>query len=138
MYIVNNSDENFPESKNLHNEKLLELINLVKTEVSTISEITEKIGFYFNPPKITKAILEGNFSIELLEKAKTIIQNNIKELYNPAEFIKKIKNESKENNIPIGKIFQLIRIKLTGNKQGIGILDLVNILEKKETEKRLI
>ena len=130
-------EKEFPSIKDVKTENLIKLIDLVKVELSTLEELPNKIEFYFKEPNVDKQKLSENFPESSIEKMYELITNNFGNIENPELFVENIKKEAKNNGISLGKIFQFIRLILTGDKQGIGILDLLNLLGTKEYRKRL-
>jgi len=130
-------EEKYPQAKQIDDSKLNLILQKIKTDITTLQDIPNIIGFYFESPLISRHVISEHFNEEQQEEISDIIKNNISYLDKPETFVKNIKNSAKTKNIPLKVIFSAIRLALTGSIKGPSINDLFEILESDKTTVRL-
>ncbi len=128
--------EAYPQAAQLDTATLSHMLQLVKTDLTTLKSCVKSLKFYFEKPAITAE----NFSVipaDSLQKIKQLIHNNLELITNAVDFANTIKAEAKAQNIPLKELFWYVRIALMGEQNGPAIHDLINILGSQESAKRL-
>lgn len=130
--------EKFDQSKTIDDNVLCRLVEKVKSELNTLQDITKILGFYFQQPSCDIADLAQamqhekiNLAFEILRKAAA--QDTTKEL-----FLEEIKSQAKAAGLSIKEIFTPLRFLLTGVTHGIGIQDLLEMLDFKSVQARIL
>lgn len=130
-YIRKLSDEKFYEllkpfvPKNAEEEKVRQIIPLVKDRIKKLSEFENLAGFFFETPKIDKELLGKDYE-KHLSAATYAIKND-----------KRLEDVSKEEGFKTGDFFMDLRVALTGKKITPPINESIEILGKEETLARL-
>ena len=130
--------EQIPASKTLDDKKLEYILEKLKTDMKTLKDVGSVLKFYFQAPQVKKENLEKEFGKNKAEKILELIKNNIKDCSKTDFFLDTLKSTGKEQGLKIKEIFGPIRYLLTGKFQGPSVHDLMQILDDKEIEKRLI
>ncbi|KKP29299.1 MAG: Glutamate-tRNA ligase [candidate division TM6 bacterium GW2011_GWF2_30_66] len=136
-------EKEFPQAKalekNIGENKLIRIIEILKPGLTTLKDITQEIRFLFVAPETTKIeILSlSNVDQNSFSQIIKLLEQNLSLLSAPEEFLNKIKLESKTNNFKIKDVFSLLRIGLIGSTKGPGIGELIDILGSKESKNRL-
>jgi len=118
---------------------LTEVINSMRERVSFVKEFLTKSPYFFTPPiSYDEATLKKRWkedSASLLQK----LRDNFAKLGNPVkeDFENSLHNTALENNAGNGKFIHPLRIAVSGMGEGPGIFDIVAILGKEETLKRV-
>lgn len=118
---------------------LTEVIISMRERVSFVKDFLVKSPYFFTPPaSYDEATIKKRWkedSSELLQKLK----DNFSKLENPAkdDFENSLHNTALENNVGNGKLIHPLRIAVSGMGEGPGVFDIVTILGKDETIKRI-
>jgi nondiscriminating glutamyl-tRNA synthetase len=136
-YIALFLHDAYPEVKNLGREKLLQLITLVKPELTTTQESIAKLQFYFSEPAITKDFFFNHISESDLMKIVDCMQKEISIYTDSETFLTHLKVIAKQNAIATKSLFTFLRLALTGTTHGLMINDLLSVLDKKTVQKRI-
>ncbi len=148
QYLIRKTNEEIAEMfEPILNEKNIEhknfdlpkICGLVKERVNFINELYDETYFFFKAPveydeKFLKKAWQENTK-QILEDVKTLI-SEIKDF--EAEICENtIKNWLTENEIGFGKIMSPLRLALVGEGKGPGVFDIMEIIGKDETIKRI-
>lgn len=130
--------EAFEQSKSLNDTALSKLVEKVKPELHTLRDIIKVLGFYFQEPAYDIADLAQAMPHEKIAPAFEILKtaaasNTTKEL-----FLEQIKTQAKAAGLSIKEIFTPLRFMLTGTTHGLGIQDLLEILDFTQVQARLL
>ena len=117
--------QKYPQSKNLSDEQLMDLIKLIQPDLIKLSDIPELLAFYFEKPHISEELLANNKFAEYKDILKQIAAQEGK-INNSTDLINFIKELCKTNNKPSKELFMLLRILITGRVTGPSIVDLIN------------
>ena len=120
-----------------HDTKFEHLLTLIKPELMTLNDVVEKTHFYFQAPdQATLDLPEAEKSlIPFLKESLDIFQDKLAE---PEEFVKLLAQKAKAENIPAKPLYALLRRASTGQAQGLSIKDILSLLGKEESYKRLV
>lgn len=127
----------FPESKNISDKRLIYLINKVKSEIKVLEQVSLFLQFCFRDPKTKIYDIEQEFGREKAQIALSLIKSNFVYVAKKDFFLESIKKESKEKGLKLREIFGTIRYLLTGSFTGLGIYDLMDMLENDQISRRL-
>ncbi len=118
---------------------LLKVIAVMKERVSFVKEYLTKSPYFFEAPQeYDKASLEKNWKtetppqLEKLNEAFSRIASPSKE-----EFEKALTETAEELNIGKGKLIHPLRLAVSGMSAGPGVFDILVIIGKDETIKRI-
>jgi glutamyl-tRNA synthetase len=119
-------------------EKLVIIVSLIKERANFVSEFWEMSDFFFQAPtsydeKATKNWKEEtpilmNQLIGVLNSIQDFSSLNIETL---------VKDWMIQNDIGMGKVMQPFRLSLVGALKGPHLFDIVELIGKEETTKRL-
>lgn len=135
-YIMPFIIKDWPQAKDLSEEIITQLIDAVKTDVHTLSEIPAQLTFYFNAPQLEQKEITAHIPDQYLEVLKEILTINIELIDNPQEFLDAIKKACKEKGIPFKVFGAFTRLALTGKPKGLGLSLLLDLLDSSEIAKR--
>lgn len=133
----------FPQAKelekNIGENKLIHIIEILKPGLTTLKDIIQEIKFLFITPENTKSeiLALANIDQDSFSQIIKLLEQNLSLINTPEEFLTKIKLDSKTNNLKIKDIFSLLRIGLIGSIKGPGIGELIDILGQEESKKRI-
>lgn len=116
-------------------EKFDTLLMLLKPEIVTLNDITEKTQFYLHAPEITRTQL-SDAEKGILPFFIHYVHESQDTLSNPELFVKSALEKAKEQGFTAKPLYALMRFALTGHTQGLGIKDLILLLGAKESYKR--
>lgn len=126
--------ESFPEST-MAEAQLKPLIALIQSEMTTLRDAVEMLGFIFTLKPVDEQLLMAHG----IENYRNFFSDLFTQIPDDAEtFVDLIKAACKAEKMPLREVFALMRIALTGNPQGIGLKDLISMLGMAETKKRLV
>lgn len=117
--------------KSLDKKTQQELIETIKTDINTLSEIPKHISWFFEEPKIqlntTQEIFEN---IEQEIKVKKIINDNLNLITNPEGFLNKIKDQAKIEEIPLKYFMMFLRYGLIGQTKGPNLKIVLELIKE--------
>jgi glutamyl-tRNA synthetase len=120
-------------------EKLARIIGLVKERVSFVSELWEQLDFFFVSPteynaKFKKKSMKGDASDLMQELIEMLKQEND---FSSAVLEKNVSAWIEAKEIGFGKVMNPLRLALVGAGKGPHIFDILEILGKEESFKRI-
>ncbi len=119
---------------------LMNIIIAMKERVSFVKEYITKSPYFFEEPKEYDSVsLTKNWKPDTSEHLKKFTEA-IKSISDPSKeaFEKALTNTAEELNIGKGKLIHPLRLALSGQSTGPGMYDLLYILGKEESVKRII
>lgn len=129
-------EKNYTNVTSLSHDQMQQLLKPILTEMVTLTDCVQLLGFYFEQPSYKELEEISLFSPEqkvffkkttpLLEAASTL--THLLELY---------KEEGKKANLPAKQLFGIMRYALTGNIQGIGVADVMHLLGQEKVISRI-
>jgi len=128
----------FPESKHISDEKLSFLIGKIKSDLKTLKDVQSSLRFCFIKPHISKETIEEKFGKDTANKVLGIINQITIDPKNTDEFLNYLKKQALSNGLKVREIFGTIRYLLTGQFQGLGMHELLEMLDSEEIRKRLL
>jgi len=139
LILKDELSKSYYKDKVLDNDYLLLIIEAMKPRVSFVNEfITKCPYFYTEPTEYDEKVLKKRWeedSPELLKK----LRDNFAELLNPVkeDFENTLTQTAEGLNIGKGKLIHPLRISVSGVGEGPGVYDIVIIIGKDETLKRI-
>ena len=124
----------FPAAATLSDEKLTNILQILKPGFETINDCTRELAFYFTEPVISAAQLA---SVDHLETVKQLVTKHLKEIGNVDQFMHALKADGKQSGIGIKPLFQFLRLALMGAIKGPSIHELIEILGTREAQQRI-
>jgi glutamyl-tRNA synthetase len=124
---------------NFSDEYLIKVFESMKERIQFIHEIIEKSPYFFEAPsQYDKTLIEKRWSEETPEYFKKLIEN-FKALEETAKenFESTLRRTADDLKIGTGKLIHPVRLALSGVGQGPGLFDLLFILGKDESIRRL-
>ncbi len=115
------------------------VVQLIKERATFVSDFWSLSHFFFASPAIydekayKKAIKED--TIDILLELKSLVQNNTNYTVNNLQ--DEIKGWITSNNIGFGKVMMPLRLALVGELQGPDVFDIMYLIGKTETVKRI-
>lgn len=118
-------------------EQLMILIQSVQTDIVTLQDACTLLNFYFQRPTISSELM-NNTILDLNTQAK--LQTIFNELRNSITFdafFNAAKLQAQTEQISMKDFFSFLRLKITGNPKGLGIIELEKCLGFDEIKTRL-
>ena len=122
----------YPQAAQLEHATLSALIQVIKTDLQTLADISTALSFIFDAPKVDTALLLPEH-----KAIATIVQEHLYQLSKPEEFIKIVKDETKKQQIPLNQLFWFLRMALMGKEHGPAIHELIAMLGAQEARSRI-
>ena len=112
----------------------MQLVEPIKTELTTLKDITSLLHFVFEAPHPAPELLQLHHVQEHTMFFKSIVSHPAT---NAPEFLELLKQKAREEKRPLKDVLALLRIALTGAPTGLGISELGALLELHEIRKRM-
>jgi glutamyl-tRNA synthetase len=125
--------------KTFPDEYLLQIIEAMKPRITFVKDlITNCKYFYKTPTEYAQEFVAKNWKEDSSEKLKTL-RDNFAKLSNPSkvDFEKTLNETANQLNVGKGKLIHPLRLAVSGTGKGPGMYDLLLILGKEETIKRI-
>lgn len=127
-----------PASAQVPREKLVALVNHVRSDIKTLVDVGPLLAFLFQEPEVMTEKLAEVFGPEKTKTALEIINQNSSKLDESTEvFLESIKTSAQQQGLKTKEIFGPLRYLLTGKTEGLGMHDLFGMLNKEIAKKRL-
>ncbi|QBZ97095.1 glutamate--tRNA ligase [Flavobacterium sangjuense] len=122
----------------VENGKLVRIVSLIKERANFVSEFWEMSNFFFEAPTSYDEKAAKNWK----EDTPRTMQELISVLENISDFTSVnietvVKDWMTQNEIGMGKVMQPFRLSLVGALKGPHLFDIVELIGKEETIKRL-
>ncbi|MCF6129814.1 glutamate--tRNA ligase [Flavobacterium sp. AS60] len=147
QYLQKQSDESLAKSFaailsekgiTIDNDKLVKIVSLIKERANFVSEFWEMSNFFFEAPTTYDEKAAKNWKEETPELIKQLIEvlNSIED-FTSVNIETIVKDWMTHNEIGMGKVMQPFRLSLVGALKGPHLFDIVELIGKEETIKRL-
>jgi glutamyl-tRNA synthetase len=147
QYLQKQSDENLAKAFaptlsekgiTIENDKLIKIVSLIKERANFVLEFWEMSNFFFEAPTSYDEKAAKNWK----EETPNLMQQLISVLENVGDFSSLnietiVKDWMTKNEIGMGKVMQPFRLSLVGALKGPHLFDIVELIGKDETIKRL-
>jgi glutamyl-tRNA synthetase len=122
----------------VENNKLITIVSLIKERAHFVSEFWEMSHFFFEAPTFYDEKAAKNWK----EETPELMQQLISVVENIGDFTSVnietiVKDWMTQNEIGMGKVMQPFRLSLVGALKGPHLFDIVELIGKDETTKRL-
>jgi nondiscriminating glutamyl-tRNA synthetase len=125
-------------AKKIDQKTLINLIQTIKSELTTTADIVSALEFYFTQPNVILVDIEACIPQTAYVPLKTIITEHKQLLLtNEAEFTPHIKIAAKNVGLSLKELFWFLRLAMIGKTNGPGIHELVTMLGGQEAFKRI-
>ncbi|HSC25399.1 MAG TPA: glutamate--tRNA ligase [Candidatus Babeliales bacterium] len=116
-------------AKNIDIATMTHLIQIIKPELTTTSDIVHALEFYFIEPHVILADIEACISLAAYPLIKNIITKYKNLLITDAlQFVSQIKLAAKDEGLSLKELFWFLRLALIGKAHGPGIHELIEML----------
>jgi len=126
----------FPACERMKNEELESLLKIVKTDLKTLADASDVLRFYFERPALKHNIITKKYETRAKDIFSCILESHAAS-NDKESFLQHLKINSKNTGLKFGQVFSAVRYLLTGNFQGLAILELLTILSWPEVTQRL-
>jgi nondiscriminating glutamyl-tRNA synthetase len=125
-------------AQNLNQATLTNLIQTIKSELTTTADVVSALEFYFIQPNVILVDIEACIPQTTYHQLKTIITEHKQLLLtNEAEFTPQIKVAAKNIGLSLKELFWFLRLAMIGKTNGPGIHELIAMLGGQEAFKRI-
>lgn len=107
---------------------IMQLVELVHSDLVTLKDIITTTQFYFQRPTITQPIAPA---------IRELINNHVSLVAQPEAFMNGIKHNAQQQNLALSRVLPAIRLLLTGSEKGPNIHGLLLVLGEQEARTRL-
>jgi len=123
---------------NVENDKLIKIVSSIKERANFVSDFWELSDYFFVAPTSYDEKADKNWK----EETPNLMQQLISVLENVVDFTSVnietiVKDWMTKNEIGMGKVMQPFRLSLVGALKGPHLFDIVELIGKDETIKRL-
>lgn len=132
-------EEAYPQIKSFSESQLEGLVKHIQEEMITLLDCVDLLKFYFVHPEadMISPMLHQNNSATHKELFTQVISHIKDQNLTAEEIYNLIKSETKKLQAPMKEVLTLTRIALTGKPSGLGIKELLDILDKETVIARL-
>ena len=129
------------QQKGIHADRkyIEEVCNLVKERISFVNEMWQQSFYFFEAPDVYDLKVKNKFwkeeTPELIKSISEII--NTTNPFDTATLEGNVKEFIETNNLGFGKVMNPLRLLLVGTNTGPHLFDIIKLLGKKETLKRI-
>ena len=131
--IVSENVEEFSE------DYLVSVIDKIKNRMNLLTEFWQNASYFFiHPTSYNSDIILKHITPEAwkwIEEIANLIENET--IWDVEKIEQRLAQYIQENQLPTGKVFNLLRVSLTGTNQGIGIADIIALLGKENAVARM-
>ena len=109
----------------------------MKNDCHTIKDFVESLRFCFEDPEIDVSKIDQNIGKDKTNLIATLLDKIIIHVPKRDLFLDSLKREGKESGLKPKEIFGTVRYLLTGSFQGLGIGDIIEMLDEEKIIRRL-
>jgi nondiscriminating glutamyl-tRNA synthetase len=122
----------YPQAASLNHDTLVALIQAIKTDLLTLADISNALSFIFVAPLVDTSIFTDDH-----KKVASLVSNHLNMITQPEKLVNDLKQEAKQQNIPLSQLFWFLRMALIGKEHGPAIHELINMLGAQEARARI-
>lgn len=127
----------YPQIKNLDRAKLVEIIQVIKSELTTVNDSVPMLNFYFEQPLITHEQILEHIPTQHQETMVNLVKASIDHSNDVDLLLESLKKAAQAAQIPPKLLFTVLRLLLTGSVHGPALKDIMMLLGVSEVKKRL-
>jgi len=124
-------------TKEVSEDKLLFLVEKVKSDCKTLKDFSKMLRFCFEAPITSLESIEEWAGKENAAAVISLIDSVIEYTGKSGLFLETLKREGKEAGLKPRAFFGTVRYLLTGSFQGLSLHDILEMLDEEQIEKRL-
>lgn len=129
-------ESKFPQATKLSVEQLTQLLKPLAQEMSMLSDAATLLEFYFVAPEYPESLIktlipENQRPFFITQLKKLVASHSYK------QGIDNYKAAGKESAISMKQLFSVLRYAITGKTEGLGIMELVALLDTDTLNKRI-
>lgn len=121
-------------------QKATAITELLQNRIEVITELFEKGKYFFKPVnEYVEKIVRKKYkklSKKVLTEFAVALKN--KNNYSSVKIKECLSKITKENEMSVGEVMQLLRIAVTGEQGGPDLMDIIHILGKEESSDRIL
>lgn len=126
----------FAQAEFIDRAQLTHMIQLIKSDLVTLAEISDRLSFYFARPTNIKEHCTTNAAESSVAAMKEILHLAAQQSHDVASCLTTLKQQIKDRGIPQKDAWTILRIVLTGLPTGPSVHDLMTILGIEESKQR--
>jgi len=127
----------YPDIKKISSEKLIQILQVMKSDLHTLADAPAVISFFMNEPAADIQTLHTLIPAAEFAQAAELIANNLSSIHESKTFVGTLKTAAQEKKIPMSHIFWIIRMALLGKTQGPALHDLIDVLGSETATTRI-
>ncbi len=118
---------------------ILKVLEHTKDRMNLLTEFWQHAFYFFTEPEsYNEEIIKKHLTTETTGWLK-LVTDVLSDLtqWTPGNIDSAIKQFLQDQNIPAGKVFNMLRVSLTGTNQGVGISEILYVLGKENSMQRI-
>ena len=119
------------------NEKLISLLDKIRSAIKTLADIGPTLSFCFAEPKTSRDEVESKFGKEQTNKIIDLLKDLLAKTDNPAVAASQLKVQTAAADLTTKDVMSTLRYILTGNWRGPSIKDILEMLEIRQVCARI-
>jgi len=123
--------------RDIGEDKLLFFIEKVKNDCRILKDFADVLRFCFEDPKIDISKIDEDVGKDKTNLIATLIDDVIAYVPQPELFLETLKREGKEKGLKQKEFLGTVRYLLTGSFHGLGLLDILEMLDEEQIMRRL-
>lgn len=129
--------QQFPQASDVDADIMINLLQVIKTDMVTLADAQAAIAFFFNEPVQIKERIAEHVDEASLKTIQSLIAQALNLLDTPDEFMNRIKTSGKTAGVPMKDIFTTLRLALTGQSHGPALNAIITVLGSARSRSRL-
>lgn len=126
--------EKYPESTAFSKDHFVQVLDILRSDYETISQLVDGISFYLKAPVISSVDIAAATD----ERSRPALYTLFTEAISQTNMVEFLKNNAQKHDVPIKDVYRFARLALMGATHGPSIVDLIKILGIEESNLRLI
>lgn len=122
-----------------NNDYLMKVIETMKDRMNLLTEFWQHAYYFFKEPaSYNEEIIKKHLTPETSGWLKSVsdVLSNLSQ-WSAGNIDSAIKEFLQIHNIPAGKVFNMLRVSITGTNQGVGISDIIFVIGKESSMRRI-
>ncbi len=127
----------YSSAHNLSREQLAQLLEPIRTDLTTLSDAVSSLKFYFESPEITAADFDACIPAKEVSLLVQIISDNLPHISSAQLFVENTKRDAQQAQIQLKHLFWFLRLALIGSTKGPAIHIIIEMLQAEESFNRI-